>query len=520
MPDRAQPRRIATLELRVRRTGGDWQRVGVYAPAERPDALEAARSLERQAGIAAVKLVKETFDPDGEDTTTVTVYRSASLDMEAGPLEGPSAEGAGGPEASGAPAGRRSAEAIVRSLVGGGARFLAELRALMARLATLSPARLRPGEAHAPASPAAGPPKATPAASDRWTDRAEADRLPPLLDPPPSRWRDQVLQVWCFLEDARDRIDHFRRTRDNFGLFGVCFFVAGACAVLQDDSDMSADDGIGFLADCLAVVGLTPARARIFAERCGQYLMQNRRYLAMFQAGVAAISAYRAHNISGSGSLETALQRWTEPQAAGGAAGRRLTLMFTDIVGSTMLAAEQGDEAAVQVIRIHNQIVETVLHQIGGLHVKNLGDGTLAVFDDTATGIKAALVIQRCIEEHNRSRPGPTLQVRIGLNVGPAIVEAGDLIGATVNLASRVCQAAAPAEILCTAAVRDAVGDRDAAAAAFREYGAHAIKGYREPVVLYRVEPRTKAPQPATGSGSRQASPPRAASAGVPATAA
>ncbi|TVR97722.1 MAG: adenylate/guanylate cyclase domain-containing protein [Rhodospirillales bacterium] len=502
-------RRISTLELRVCRQGAGWQRYGIYAPSEQADAMETARALERDSTVAAVKLIKESFDPEGDDgTTTVTLFRSASLAVE----NGSKAAWAGAVAAgdAGRILQRGTGDAVPRTPASGSGGLFEQLRQLVARLVALSPSLFSMG----------GGLRAGVADPDRDGRPTAPDPGPPVpAGPPPSRWPQELGLVWTFLDDARARLEHFRRVRDNFGLFGVCFFLAGACAVIQDESGMTADDGSDFLVDCLALVGLTPQRARIFADRSSQYLLENERYLAMFQAGVAALSAFRSDGVTGASSLAAALARWTEPPSGAGSAGRRLTLMFTDIVGSTTLAAEHGDAAAIRIIRIHNQIVEAVLHQLGGLHVKNLGDGTLAVFDTAASGLRAAVIIQRCISEHNRHLPAHAFQLRIGLNVGPAIVEAGDLIGATVNLASRVCQAAGPAEILCTAALRDAVGGTTLT---LTEWGMHAIKGYRQPIMLYRVAWQEGGPAVPVASDAAAPSPrhqPRA-SAGAPATAA
>src|ERR1051325_6631344 len=94
-----------------------------------------------------------------------------------------------------------------------------------------------------------------------------------------------------------------------------------------------------------------------------------------------------------------------------------VTIMFTDIVGSTALRSELGDEEADRLFREHDELVRTQITDNNG-HDQSaaLGDGFLAVFASTRRALNAAVSIQRSLDAFNRSRSGVPLRVRIGLN--------------------------------------------------------------------------------------------------------
>src|SRR5665811_487295 len=99
------------------------------------------------------------------------------------------------------------------------------------------------------------------------------------------------------------------------------------------------------------------------------------------------------------------------------------TVLFTDVVGSTEFASVRGDE----------EIARDAASERDGRVVKSTGDGFLLVFSSSINGVAAALQIRDRLEQHNVAHPDAALHVRIGLNTGPVIEEAGDFHGMTVN---------------------------------------------------------------------------------------
>ncbi len=137
-----------------------------------------------------------------------------------------------------------------------------------------------------------------------------------------------------------------------------------------------------------------------------------------------------------------------------------ITIMFTDLKGSTSLAESQGDVATRLLIKRHNDILFPAIAEQGGVLVKTMGDGTLSYFLEATGAVRAAVQVQRGLQEYNRSRPGGVpLLMRVGINTGIGIVEKSDLFGDVVNVASRFETLAEPGEILISESAYEALGE-------------------------------------------------------------
>lgn len=133
-----------------------------------------------------------------------------------------------------------------------------------------------------------------------------------------------------------------------------------------------------------------------------------------------------------------------------------VTLMFTDIEGSTSLAAQVGDERWAETIEWHNATIQRIVESCNGILVKTLGDGTMAAFEAVREGARAATRIHEAF-----ARPGemPELGVRIGLHVGDVVRSGDDYLGNSVNKAARITAAGEPGEITASGAVRALLAD-------------------------------------------------------------
>jgi serine/threonine protein kinase len=128
---------------------------------------------------------------------------------------------------------------------------------------------------------------------------------------------------------------------------------------------------------------------------------------------------------------------------------RVLTVMFTDLKGSTAMAEATGDFEVRAMLKIYHDLCTDSVRSNGGTLVKTIGDGSLSHFTDALAACRAAATIQRGMEEMNLSRRFPSLLlVRIGLHTGECIVEKNDIFGDVVNTASRFESSANPGEIL------------------------------------------------------------------------
>jgi predicted ATPase/class 3 adenylate cyclase len=142
------------------------------------------------------------------------------------------------------------------------------------------------------------------------------------------------------------------------------------------------------------------------------------------------------------------------------AADGTLTIVFSDIEGSTALTERLGDRRWLEVLRAHDAFVCREVERHRGRVVKSRGDGFMLAFRRPAEALSCAIGIQRACARWNQTQAGAALRVRIGLHTGPAIPHQGDYYGGAVNLAARIADRAAGGEILVSAAVRDAVGPR------------------------------------------------------------
>jgi adenylate cyclase len=141
---------------------------------------------------------------------------------------------------------------------------------------------------------------------------------------------------------------------------------------------------------------------------------------------------------------------------------RTITIMFTDMKGSSSIAEEEGDMVSRFLIKKHNDIVFPVIKDNKGVLVKTMGDGTLSYFDSARNAVAAAVQMQININQFNHSRPTKTsIQIRIGLNTGSSIVEKNDIFGDVVNVASRFQTLALPGEIYISESTFNALADKN-----------------------------------------------------------
>ena len=172
----------------------------------------------------------------------------------------------------------------------------------------------------------------------------------------------------------------------------------------------------------------------------------------------------------------------------GGAADARdpgiRTVLFTDIVGSTTLTQEAGDEAAMELIYLHDSIVRTALTDLKGREVKHTGDGIMASFVSAAAAIRCATRIQRDLAKHCEEHPQRPFKVRIGVAAGEPVEHHEDLFGSTVQLAARLCSHAMPDQILASNVVAElCVGKK----LPFQDMGEFTLKGFHLPVRAHAV---------------------------------
>ena len=158
------------------------------------------------------------------------------------------------------------------------------------------------------------------------------------------------------------------------------------------------------------------------------------------------------------------------------------TVMFTDIVDSTVRAVELGDAKWRALLSCHDDVINGMLGRYRGKLVKHTGDGVLATFDGPARGVKCAQAISAAM-------PPLGLEIRAGLHTGEIERRGDDLAGVAVHIGARVGALAAPSQVLVSQTVKDLVSG---SGLAFDDQGEHDLKGVPDRWRLYAaVDPRS-----------------------------
>lgn len=154
-----------------------------------------------------------------------------------------------------------------------------------------------------------------------------------------------------------------------------------------------------------------------------------------------------------------------------------LTVLFTDLVGSTERAGEEGDAKWRDVLEDHHAVVRRQIELHAGREVKTMGDGFLATFDSPSRAVQCARAVKSGL-----ARLG--LEIRAGVHTGECELVGADVAGLAVHVASRVESAAEPGEILVSSTVRDLAAG---SGLDFIDRGARELKGISGTWQLFAV---------------------------------
>jgi len=158
------------------------------------------------------------------------------------------------------------------------------------------------------------------------------------------------------------------------------------------------------------------------------------------------------------------------------------TFLFTDIVGSTRLLENLGDERWSKLLALHDKLVRTRIVESGGDVIKQTGDGFFASFDDPGAAIDAAVAIQRALQSEVFAP-----EVRIGAHAGTAFktgASFSDYGGQSVHVAARIGAAAGAGEVLVS---RETI-DRIETSFRLSKPRAASLKGFEQPVEVVSVD--------------------------------
>jgi class 3 adenylate cyclase len=221
----------------------------------------------------------------------------------------------------------------------------------------------------------------------------------------------------------------------------------------------------------------------VFA-RLGSYanLSEHGRYLADHIAGARIITIAGPDLVPWAGEFDSIVDDMEEfvTGARGEHAATRMlsTVLFTDIVDSTVRAAAAGDRQWRGVLDEFDVNVERLLTRHDGILVKNTGDGILARFPTPAQGV-------RCAAAMVATASSSGLELRAGLHAGEVELRGDDIGGLAVHIASRISAMAAAGEVLVTGTVRDLVVG---SGIVFDDRGRHNLKGVPDEWQVLAVE--------------------------------
>jgi class 3 adenylate cyclase/tetratricopeptide (TPR) repeat protein len=159
-----------------------------------------------------------------------------------------------------------------------------------------------------------------------------------------------------------------------------------------------------------------------------------------------------------------------------------VTVLFTDMVGSTALAAGMSPAEADDLRRTHFSLLRQAITAAGAAEVKNLGDGLMAVCHLASAGLECAVSMQQAIDVHNRTASSP-VGLRVGVSCGEVTREGDDYFGDAVVEAARLCATAHSGQVLVAALARAAAGRRSTYT--FLPMGPLELKGLPEPLEVF-----------------------------------
>ena len=154
------------------------------------------------------------------------------------------------------------------------------------------------------------------------------------------------------------------------------------------------------------------------------------------------------------------------------------TVLFTDIVDSTRLAAEIGDRQWRVLLERHHDLVREELYRVHGQEVDTSGDGFFATFDRPARGIRCACAIRDSVASLG-------IAIRAGLHTGECEVMGEKISGIAVHIGARVMEKAVPGEVLVSSTVKDLVAG---SGLHFNDRGVYTLKGIPDKWHLFQVE--------------------------------
>jgi len=174
-------------------------------------------------------------------------------------------------------------------------------------------------------------------------------------------------------------------------------------------------------------------------------------------------------------------------------AERHLTTILAADIAEYSRLMRADEDATMRALGACRAVIDGLVADHRGRIANTAGDAVLAEFPSVADGLACALAMQQALGAQNADGPPDRrMQFRVGLHLGDVMTRDGDLFGDAVNIAARLEALAEPGGICVSAAVREHVGTR--IAAAFTDLGAQQVKNIADPVHVFRIRPLASRP--------------------------
>jgi class 3 adenylate cyclase len=164
----------------------------------------------------------------------------------------------------------------------------------------------------------------------------------------------------------------------------------------------------------------------------------------------------------------------------------RVTLLFTDIEGSTRLLQRLGAADYGRLVADHHRLLRASIAACEGVAVKTEGDSFFAVFPDARQAVTAAVDAQRSIAGHDWPQ-GASVAVRMGIHSGEVDLAEGEYVGLDVHRAARISDAGHGGQVLISEQTQELIRGSLRDRLRLRDLGIHRLKDLAEPEHLYQL---------------------------------
>ena len=167
---------------------------------------------------------------------------------------------------------------------------------------------------------------------------------------------------------------------------------------------------------------------------------------------------------------------------------RRLTtILAADMVGYTRMMSQNENRVITRLRAARREVIDPSIGRWGGVIIKTMGDGMLVELPSPASAVTSALEVQQIMRGRESGPEEHRIRFRVGINIGPVVIDAGEMLGDVVNVASRLEGLAPPGGVCVSRPVRDSLRGRCDTRCI--PLGHRRVKNLPDPLEAWLVEP-------------------------------